>query len=158
MTVLQQFWNDEMTSRELPSRDVYEWCPPPETIDFGLRQLVNDLHEVVCGQQASFAMRTRCCNTDTCLSRGTHWITVVYSIECIRGHEQPWEAVRAAAATLSPRTLPRPPRPRRETIRETIPEQRQREDDVCHCPECGSTDVDFDGIDGQCYECGEYFC
>ena len=152
--VLQHFWNDEMTSRESPSRDVYEWCPPPETIDFGLRQLVNDLHEVVCGQQASFAMRTRCCNTDTCLSRGTHWFTVVYSIESVSGHEQQWEAVRAAAATFAPRTLPHPPRP----TRETTPEQRQREDDVCRCPECGSTDVDFDGIDAQCYECGEYFC
>ena len=141
MTALQQFWNDEMASRDAPSRDVYEWCPPPESIDFGLRQLTTDLHEVVCGQQPSFEIRARCSNTDTCLSRGTHWFTIVYSIECVNGHEQQWDAVRTAAAIFTPQVMP---------IRRDDEENKE-----CCCPLCGSADLTVDNVDTQCNECGE---
>ena len=57
-----------------------EWLHQPETFDFSIRQIVEDLHAVAEGTQEGFELRVRIPNTDDCLSTGTHWFTVAYSV------------------------------------------------------------------------------
>ena len=56
-----------------------EWLSQPETLDFAIKQIVTDLHDVAAGRSESIDLRIRVSNTGDCRSTGTHWFTVAYS-------------------------------------------------------------------------------
>ena len=60
--------------------DIGKWLEQPESHDFTLRQMVEDLHGVATGTRDSIDFKIRIANTDDCRRTGTHWITIAYSI------------------------------------------------------------------------------
>ena len=76
IALAQHYWEEHCGE----GVDVLEWLGQPETFDFILRQIVEDLHGVAEGAQEGFELRVRVSNTDDCLSTGTHWFTVAYSV------------------------------------------------------------------------------
>lgn len=101
----QEHWALAMASRGQANADVMEWLSQPETLDFAIRQIVTDLHNVAAGQSESIDLRIRVSNTDDCRSTGTHWFTVAYSIQIVNDDVAAWDAVHATiTADLTPVT------------------------------------------------------
>ena len=101
----QEHWTLAMASRGQANTDVMEWLSQPETLDFAIRQIVTDLHNVAAGQSESIDLRIRVSNTDDCRSTGTHWFTVAYSIQIVNDDVAAWDAVHATiTADLTPVT------------------------------------------------------
>ena len=101
----QEHWALAMASRGQANADVMEWLSQPETLDFAIRQIVTDLHDVAAGRSESIDLRIRVSNTDDCRSTGTHWFTVAYSIQIVNDDVAAWDAVHATiTADLTPVT------------------------------------------------------
>ena len=101
----QEHWALAMASRGQANADVMEWLSQPETLDFAIRQIVTDLHDVAAGRSESIDLRIRVSNTDDCRSTGTHWFTVAYSIQIVNDDAAAWDAVHATiTANLTPVT------------------------------------------------------
>ena len=78
-----------------------DWLPLPDTCDFTIRKIVDDLYDVARGEVDSIDLQIRITNNKDCRSTGQHWFTIAYAIQLVPGTDRAalTEAVRAAAET-----------------------------------------------------------